>query len=148
MPTTLFIQRDADADAARLQPAHLQFIASQVQDPDGRSRIVITASEQFSARPGANKTVTFEFLDQASRSLFETPPLPEPFVLAPGASVVLTVKENNGIRKRPATGAASTPFARTATGELDSRFAKEANFRFVDPQRSEDHDHSDMHWEC
>jgi len=143
MPRTIRIEKVNGADRATLRPTSLRVLLSQ----DGQS-IEVKASNDFEQRPGPVKTVTFEFLDDASRSLFEPPSVAEPFVLKPGESMTLQVKGSAGIARRPPAGAASARFSRRASGEIDERFTKTASFHLIDPEVGDDPDDQHVHVEC
>jgi hypothetical protein len=142
----MLIEKDPNADIVGFRPALRQVVERTHASPDGRVRLVITASATIAARPGPNKTVTFRFASPNDRAAFDSPPA-EPFVLAPGESLVLTFRPKLGIVQRPAAGAASKAFARKPSGETDTSFTREVLFDFVDPV-SPHHDHNDVHIEC
>jgi hypothetical protein len=119
MALKLNINKASGADRVTLSPAPLKIVLSKEQ-PAASTELVVTASEDFKQRPGPNKTVTFRFLNDESRSLFDTPAKPEPFVLKPGESLSLKLKNSSGISKRPASGSSSQQFERTAAEQLTS----------------------------
>ena len=147
MPFTLKINKAAGSDRVQLSPAPLEMVLSEKQ-PAERLQLVVTASTEFNERPGSQKTVTFRFLDDTSRSLFEPPEKPEPFILKPGESLTLKLKQSLGIARRPTSGPSSEHFERTSDGAVDRRFTRQINFEFIDPRKDEDPDDSDVHVEC
>lgn len=152
MPVNLTITKDPSADRVRLDPRPLQAVVSRDKDPDGRFRVAVSASTDLRDLSGSDKSVTFEFLNAASRDLFETPtnasgqPVASPFKLQPGETLTLTLKQN-GVRAIAKRSAGAQRFVLDAEGHPQSQFTLGASLRFIQPQRA-GAGHDDLHMEC
>lgn len=153
MPKTIMIRKSAGADRVRLNPSPLEAVVSNDKDSDGRFRVAITAEQGLQNRPGPDKSVTFDFLNDASRDLFEVPqgadgkPIARPFKLNPGETLTLTLKQT-GLRVIAKRAAGEPRFVLDAQGHPSLLFTLTADFRFINPKAEAGHGHSDLHLEC
>ena len=156
MPRTITIQKDASSNRVRLNPSPLQAVISDDSDPDGRFRILIRAGEDLNNLSGPDKSVTFNFLNNASRNRFEPAHdadgnvVPAPFRLNPGESIILTLKQSGqpGLAAIAKRAAGATRFSNDADGHPDPQFTLTASFTFTNPERAGGAGHNDAHMEC